>query len=119
LTVRQLTVSEALDELLVAVPEFRSTFNDHVADHGILPHVLFGEFTRFVLAAHERVDEDLEQRALRFLERLLRDGDPYVENLVAVSFVENVNPRQRRTFVATWPETLRAEAERQQRPGRT
>jgi hypothetical protein len=79
------TVSDVLDELLVVVPEFGPTFDAHVADYGILPHVLFGDFARFVLAAHERRDTDVEHRSLAFLDWALREGDDDVENLVAVS----------------------------------
>ena len=107
------TVPDVLDELLVAVPEFGPTFDEHVADYGILPHVLFGDLTRFVLAAHERRDTEVESRSLAFLDWALREGDDDVENLVAVSFVENVDQRQHRGFIATWPDALRAEAKRQ------
>jgi hypothetical protein len=106
-------MSEALDELLVAVPEFRETFDEHVADYGVLPHVLFGDLTRFVLAAHDRHDEDLERRSLSFLDHALRDGDKDVQNLVAVAFVENVDQRRYADFIAEWPNALQAEATRQ------
>jgi hypothetical protein len=121
--VAALTVAEVLDELLVALPEFRPTFDEHLADYGVLPHVLFGDLTRFVLAAHERGDTNVEERSLAFLDRALLEGDKDVQNLVAGSFVENVPPWDptQRAFIAAWPDTLRAEAERQRdwRPSST
>ncbi len=108
-----LSVSDVLDELRIAIPEFNQTFDEHVAEYGVLPHVLFGDLTRFVVSAHERRDTDLENRSLAFLDRALLLGDGDVVNLVAVSFVENVDPQQHRGFIATWPDALRAESDQQ------
>jgi hypothetical protein len=111
-----LTFMEIPEALRAVVPEFGPTIDEHVAEYDeVLAHVLFGDLTRFVLAAHERGDTDLEQRSLSFLERALREGDEQVQNLVAVSFVENVGPREQaqRDFIAAWPDALRMEAERQ------
>jgi hypothetical protein len=111
-----MTTSDAIEALRVAVPEFDAPIDEHVAGFDeMLPHVLFGDLARFVLAAHESRDTDVEQRSLAFLDRALREGDDEVQNLVAVSFVENVGPhdREQRDFIRTWPKALRAEAERQ------
>jgi hypothetical protein len=74
--------------------------------------VLFGDLARFVTAAHERRDTDVEHRSLAFLDWALREGDPDVENLVAVSFVENVDQQEHGGFIAMWPDapTRRGEA---------
>jgi hypothetical protein len=111
-----LTYADVPDELRAAVPEFGPTIDEHLADHHeVLLHVLFGDLTRFVVTAHARGDTDVGQRSLAFLDRALREGDEYVQNLVAVSFVENVGPWDptHREFIESWPEALRAEAERQ------
>jgi len=111
-----LTYSEVPDALRAAVPEFGPMIDEHVADNDeVLLHLLFGDLTRFVIAAHERGDTDVEHRSLSFLERALREGDEAVQNVVEVSFVENVGPwdRAQRRFIASWPDTLRTEAERQ------
>lgn len=111
-----ITTSNLSDLLREAVPEFGSTIDDHVTFYGeLLPHVLFGDLTRFVISAHERGDLDIERRSLVVLDLAFRDGDESVQNIVAVSFVENVGPWDpaRATFIATWPEALRIEAERQ------
>ena len=55
------------------------------------------------------------ERCLWFLDGALREGDPLVVNVAAVSFVENVGPRDATMsdFIASWPELLRTEAARQ------
>jgi hypothetical protein len=96
------------------VPEFGSSIDEHIDDFDeVLPHILFGDFTRFVLAAHERGDREVEQRCLEFLDLALRDGDEMVQNLVSVSFIENVGPwdPDHADFIASWPQALRVDAE--------
>jgi hypothetical protein len=120
--VPQVIYSNVHVALREAVPEFGPVIDEHLAYHaGLLRHVLFGDLTRFVLAANERGDHELVERCLRFLDLALRDGDDEVENLVAVSFVENVEPWDDGAweFIGSWPAALRAEAARQRgwRPG--
>jgi hypothetical protein len=57
----------------------------------------------------------LVRRILDFLAAEMESGDELVENLVAVSFVENVGPWDDsiREFIATWPEPLWEAARRQ------
>jgi hypothetical protein len=107
------TVHEALR---AAIPEFSGEIDEHFASNEeMLQHVLFGDFTRFVMDAQARGDEELVRRCLAFLEEALRDGDKNVVTLVQVSFVENVGPfiGDVAEFVETWPTALRAEAQRQ------
>lgn len=113
---QRVTYEKVTDELAEAVPEFRSTIQEHIADNGeALQHVLFGDLTRFVEAAWEEGDEELVRRCLAFLESALTNGDEKTNNLVAVSFVENVGPwdKEKSGFIETWPTGLRAEARRQ------
>jgi hypothetical protein len=117
---------ERVIELLRSeVPEFALEIDEHVEHNGeVLPHVVFGDFTRFVVAARNAGDAPLVGRCLAFLEQALRDGDTQVGNLVQVSFVENIGPwdGDAAEFMETWPQKLREEAERQRdwearRPG--
>jgi hypothetical protein len=97
-------------------PEFGDSIAEHLAcDEEGLQHVLVGDLTRFLLAARDRGDDELVGRCLHFLDEALRDGDPMVQNLVQLSFVENVGPfvGDAATFNETWPTALRREAERQ------
>jgi hypothetical protein len=111
-----LAYSEVTSTLRVALPEFAGAIDGHVADYDeVLPHVLFGDLTRFVLDGYQRGDDDLVRRALAFLDSALREGDDAVQNLVGVSFVENVGPwdPDQAHFIAGWPDCLRLEAEQQ------
>lgn len=111
-----LEYSEVANALRIALPEFAPAIDEHVAHNDeVLPHVLFGDLTRFVLEASRQRNDDLTRRALVFLDISLRDGDHSVQNLVAVSFVENVGPwdPSQAQFIESWPDALRLEAERQ------
>ena len=102
--------------VLDEVAEFQPMYDEHVSDYGeVLPHVLFGDLSRFTISAHRRGDDALTGRIARLMERLLRDGDELTTNLVAVSFVENIapddvdtaffaqyGPRLRATLTAVW-----------------
>jgi hypothetical protein len=84
---------EVPELLLGEIPEFRTTYDEHVQDNDeVLSHVLFGDLSRFTIAAYERGQIGVIERLVRLMERLLRDGDDYTKNLVAVSFVENIGP---------------------------
>ena len=105
------------EQLVQAVPEFEHELAAHLEENfgKPLPHVLFGDLTRFVLAAYAAGDADLVERCLRFLEEAMGASDNMVRNLVQVSFVENVRPWDpaMELFVGSWQALLRAEAERQ------
>lgn len=114
--VSAITARQLLDALRAEVPELGPVINDHIAMFGeVLPHVLIGDVTRFVVAAHSEGRSEVEDRCLRLLDRALRQGDDDVVNLVAVSFVENTAPWEEATriWATSWPSGLREEAERQ------
>ncbi|MGH9269431.1 MAG: DUF7674 family protein [Acidimicrobiales bacterium] len=103
--------------LVEAVPEFAPVLAEHLEDQEgeLLQHVLFGDLTRFVVDAYERGDHELVSRCLDFLDEVLRNGDEMTQNLVGVSFVENVGPwdEAAQAFIADWPDALGEEARRQ------
>ena len=111
-----LAYSGVTDALRESLPEFSDAIDEHVADYDeVLPHLLFGDLTLFVLKAQDDGDDEIVRRALAFLDGALREGDDAVQNLVGVSFVENVGPwdPNQAAFIASWPEALRLEAEQQ------
>jgi hypothetical protein len=68
--------SEVHVALREAVPEFGGVIDEHIAYHGrLLQHVLFGDLTRFVLAAQERDDQELVEPGRPGAARLTR-GEP-------------------------------------------
>jgi hypothetical protein len=108
------------NELVSEVPEFEPSVREHVQTHDdLLPHVLFGDFTRFVIEAWRNGDRALLRRCLDFLERALVEGDERVKNLIIASFIENVGVWEPTMvpFVEMWPDALRAQAGRQSGSG--
>src|SRR5664279_369177 len=89
-----------------AVPEFAATLDEQVQTFDeLLPHVLFGDLTRFVSEAQNAGEDELVKRCLRFLDDALTHGDPKVANLVHVSSIEIMQPwdSENAPFIANWP----------------
>jgi hypothetical protein len=64
----------------------------HLADNDeLLPHVLFGDVTRYALALARVGDKESLHRLLSDLDSALDEADDQVANLVWVSFVENAS----------------------------
>jgi hypothetical protein len=96
-------------------PELHATISEHYADNDeLLLHLLLADVLRYAAAAFKR-DRDVVRRILDAVDLGLRTGDEYVQNAVAVSFVEHVGayPDQTRAFIASWPAALAAERQRQ------
>lgn len=110
----QLTQDSVTSALVRAVPEFSEALDEHLEDTGgeVLPHLLFGDLTRFVITAHDKGSGELVQRTLRFLERAIRDGDQDVQDVVAASFIENIGVWEpaMASLVLILPPALRAQA---------
>lgn len=97
-----LEYSEVANALRIALPEFAPAIDEYVAHNDeVLPHVLFGDLTRFVLEASRQRNDDLTRRALAFLDISLRDGDDSVQNLVAVSASKSMSRTMRESTVST------------------
>lgn len=78
--------------LLERVPELRATYDEHLGDNDeLLPHVFFGDVTRFAVAASaDPIGCEAIKRLLVFVSNGLTDGSENVQELVVVSFVENL-----------------------------
>jgi hypothetical protein len=111
-----MTVDALLGELRTDVPELVPVIDEHISTHDqVLPHVLLGDVTWFVVEAHADGTTGVEDRCLRVLDRALREGDEEVVNVVEASFIENVGPWDKsvRRWIDSWPVTLREAALRQ------
>ena len=76
-----------------------------------LVHLEMGTFAEFVQRAKGRADWDVYGRALRLADRLLREGEPALENAVHVSFLEQIDfngPRGQDAWRLLSPELQRA-----------
>jgi hypothetical protein len=85
---------------LAAIPEFAPELEAHLAfNHQMLPHVLFGDLTRWVIDLYRQSQGHSEDRpgevlarTLRFLEDRFSDPlDAAAHDLIAVSFLENLH----------------------------
>lgn len=90
-----------VETLLLQVPELKPVFDEHIHDNDeLLPHVFMGDVTRFVVDLHENAlkgdaastaSSDALRRTLDTLESAMRSGNEEVQELIAVSFLENLD----------------------------
>jgi hypothetical protein len=113
------TASDFVADVTAAVPGTQPLLAEHLDDQSgeLLLHLFVADLLRFAIASFEQGDSDRLHALLAAVDKALREGDEYVENAVAVSFVENTGwwDSAMRPFIATWPDGLKAEAERQSR----
>jgi hypothetical protein len=112
-----MTQSDFVASLVAAVPDTQPIVDEHLRDYdgSVLLHLLVADVRRFAIASFEQGETERLRRLLAFVDGALRDGDEAVQNAIAVSFVEDTgwwDPAMQ-TFIATWPDGLRVEAERQ------
>ena len=99
-------------ELAVAVPESGDVVAEHLADNDeLLLHLLMGDLLRMTVSTYAAGEVAVTDRLLAFVDGCLRDGDEYVVNAVAVSFVEDfgAHPGESDALLERWPPALRAE----------
>ena len=101
---QNLTRQTVIPELLAEIPEFIPVYEEHMVDYDeVIPHVLMGDFVRFLFDAYRKSQTDhansqhwqhLINRILGLMERAIGSSDEYVENLISASFVENLSPSE-------------------------
>jgi hypothetical protein len=83
--------TEAVAKFVEALPELCGEWEEHLSDFGeALPHVFFGDVSRFVTRIVGTDDADVLARVCDALERLAAHDDESVVNLIHVSFIENL-----------------------------
>jgi hypothetical protein len=114
-----ITVAEFVELLTESCPETVPIVAEHLTDNNneLLLHLLIADVRRFSIERFESDDGDVLRRCLNVVARGLTDGDEYVENAMAVSFVEDIGwwDPSVLAFMAPWPPLLLGEAERQRR----
>jgi hypothetical protein len=79
------------EEIVRALPELQSQFDENVADnHVLLPHLFFGEVSQWANTRAASQKGDL-QTLVSILDRRYLEGDPLTVNLILVSFLENLD----------------------------
>ncbi len=81
-----------IEELLRRVPDLRPIYDEHLRDNDtLLPHVFMGDVARFAIAeADNPRSRPAVAAVLEYLEDGLRTGADEVNELIVVSFVENL-----------------------------
>jgi hypothetical protein len=81
-----MTTIEYCEKLAEQVPEMQVVLKEHIDDYDqLLPNVFFGDLTRYVLS-----DGPGRLRIVEFLEESFHRLGAEVEELIAVSFIENL-----------------------------
>ena len=81
------SIDDLLRALKHAAPEIETLETEHVRTYDeLLPHVFFGDLTRWMVANHP------QPNAISVMEDFFINGDEPTKNLIAASFVENIEP---------------------------
>lgn len=111
-----MTADDFLAALASAVPETQTVVKEHFKDNDdeLLLHLLSSDLLRFARREFGLGHRDVLNRLLEVIDRALRDGTEYVNNAMAVSFVEETPywDKSMQPFIDVWPSGLRAEVER-------
>lgn len=84
------TTTEFCETLVGRFPELEELLAEHISDYDeLLPNVFLADVTRYLLG-----DGRGREQVVEYLNNSLTGGNPDVENLVAVSFVENLENRE-------------------------
>ena len=87
---------ETILQLVAAFPELTPLYEEHRRDYGeLLPHVFFGDLTRWILSLYEDSANSPEavarvREVIDFLEGAFASGDSDLQELISVSFLENL-----------------------------
>lgn len=92
------STNQFVEELVEVTPSLRTLYDEHLSCHEeLLPHVFMGDLTRYTLDLQEKVldHDDAEARRvlteiLDILEDGMTEGSEEVKELIAVSFLENL-----------------------------
>jgi len=85
-----------VSSMVARFPSLYRLLEDHIRDNAgeVLPHVFFGEVTRYVLsllvAARGEPRRELIGDVLSYLEEAYAAGDEELRELISVSFLENL-----------------------------
>ena len=90
------TYESIVGHLVEEVPGLGSMYDEHRRDYGaILPHVFFGELTRFVENAFMAPPSSSARQSgikiLALLERAMASDDDKLQELISTSFLENLD----------------------------
>jgi hypothetical protein len=111
-----ITREQFVERLAATCPELEPLIVEHFEYYEeLLLHLLVADVRLFAISAFENGDLDVLERCLAVMSAGLEDGDDYVKNAVAVSFVEDTGWWEpgMGAFIDAWPGALQAEDRRQ------
>jgi hypothetical protein len=77
--------------LVGSFPELAPVLEEHRHEYGeVLPHVFFGDFTRWFVAGYQAGDVARLRQVAEWLDEQYQTADDVVRDLIAVSFLENL-----------------------------
>lgn len=83
-----------VQSIVARFPGLKPLLAEHIKDnHEILPHLFFGDVTRYALSLVRARKPDQKPELhmlLDFLEKAFEDGSEELQELIAVSFLENL-----------------------------
>lgn len=104
-----------IERLVSSYPRLKPIFDEHVSDNfgEVLPHLFFGDLTRYAVSRFLEVEsgalpQGLEaepelRQLLNDLEDAYADGDEEVQELISVSFLENLpRPGEEASGLRNW-----------------
>ena len=92
------SIVDLSEDLAAAAPALRSLLAEHRAEHGaLLTHLYMADVTRWLVATGPSA------AALLVLERHMTEGDDEVQNVVCLSFLENLEPEHTEIRAALGP----------------
>lgn len=93
----ELRIEKFLSGLIDSNQELRMLNDEHILDNDeLLPHALMGDVTEYVMklailsTTVENGNEVELQRILDYLESAFHNSDAYIDNLIAVSFLQSL-----------------------------
>jgi hypothetical protein len=90
-----LSYREIVPRLRREVPELAPTLTEHIRDYDeVLPHVFFGDVTRYVCDELARGRVDAVRSILTVLEMAVTSPDREARDLVGASFLENLESKR-------------------------
>jgi hypothetical protein len=87
---------EFLAEMVKQVPELKGVYKEHKSFNGeVLSHILMAEITRFIVSQHRLITSGSQSShtldsCLGFLEEGMKNGTEGVQEVISLSFLENL-----------------------------
>lgn len=102
MTDREMNYSNIEYCLLAAIPEFEASCHDALSKYASgLPHSVFGLLTAFIVQEYQKGSVGPGtpfNRSMQFLEEAIGSNDAELQNLVWVSFLENLESHAEKDY---------------------